>query len=86
VLLRVVREVGPMSDFAPEFPLASAALAPLRAAAERRGSGDFTTQWAGQAVRLGREMKAAELTRLLAAEALQRMDGLAPRLESRAER
>jgi nitronate monooxygenase len=86
VLLRVVREVGPMSDLAPEFPLASAALAPLRAAAEKRGSGDFTTQWAGQAVRLGREMGAGELTRSLAAEALQRMKGLAPRLESQAKR
>jgi nitronate monooxygenase len=76
VLLRVVREVGPMSELAPEFPLAGGALAPLRAVAEKQGSGDFTTQWAGQAVRLGREMAAGELTRTLAAEALQRMNGL----------
>ena len=76
VLLRVVREVGPMSELAPEFPLAGGALSSLRAAAEKQGCGDFTTQWSGQAVRLGREMGAAELTRTLAAEALQRMQGL----------
>jgi nitronate monooxygenase len=76
VLLRAVQEVGPMSDLAPEFPLAAGALAPLRAAAEKQGLGDFTTQWAGQAVRLGREMAAGDLTRTLAAEALQRMQAL----------
>ena len=41
-------------------------LAPLKAAAEKLGKVDFTNLWAGQAVRLGREMPAAELTRALA--------------------
>jgi nitronate monooxygenase len=74
---RVMREVGPMSDVAPEFPLAAGALAPLRAKAEGQGSGDFSPMWAGQAAALGRAMPAGELTKALAAEALQRMRALA---------
>src|SRR5205807_10466439 len=38
---RLMKELGPISAAAPAFPLAAAALAPLRAEAERRGSGDF---------------------------------------------
>jgi nitronate monooxygenase len=64
-----MREVGPMSDVAPEFPLAAAALAPLRAKSEMAGSADFSPFWSGQAARLGRELPAQELTRQLAAEA-----------------
>ncbi len=78
-LTRVVREVGPISDLAPEFPLAGGALAPLRAKAEAAGIGDFTNQWAGQAAALGRDLPAGEATRRLAAEALERMQALAPR-------
>jgi nitronate monooxygenase len=37
---------------------------------------DFTNLWAGQAVRLGREMPAAELTRALAGAALLRLSQL----------
>jgi nitronate monooxygenase len=73
---RVMREVGPMSDVAPEFPLAAGALAPLRAKAEGQGSGDFSPMWAGQAAALGRAMPAGELTKALAAEALERMRAL----------
>lgn len=73
---RVMRDIGPISEVAPEFPLASAALAPLRAKAESQGSGDFSPLWSGQASALGRELPAAELTRTLAAEALDRMRGL----------
>jgi hypothetical protein len=67
---RVMREIGPISEVAPEFPLAAGALAPLRAKAEAQGSGDFTSLWAGQAASLGRALPAGELTRLLAADAL----------------
>jgi nitronate monooxygenase len=67
---RVMREIGPLSEIAPAFPLAAGALAPLRAKAEAQGSGDFTPMWAGQAAALGRAMPAAELTRTLAVEAL----------------
>lgn len=76
-LTRVVREVGPMSDVAPDFPLAGGALAPLRAKAEAAGSGDFTTQWSGQAVALGKAIPAGELTKKLAAEALAQLQRLA---------
>ena len=74
---RVMRELGPISDVAPEFPLAAGALAPLRAKAEAQGSGDFSPMWAGQAASLGRDMPAGQLTKALAAEALERMRALA---------
>jgi nitronate monooxygenase len=74
---RVMREVGPISPDAPAFPHAATALAPLKAAAEKLGKTDFTNMWAGQAVRLGRDMPAAELTRALANDALARMRRLA---------
>jgi nitronate monooxygenase len=70
---RVMREIGPISDVAPEFPLAGGALAPLRAKAEAQGSGDFSPMWSGEAAALGRAMPAAELTRTLAAEALAQL-------------
>jgi nitronate monooxygenase len=62
-----------MSDAAPEFPLAAAALAPLRAKSEMAGSVDFSPLWSGQAARLGRELPAADLTKELAAEALEKL-------------
>jgi len=77
IINRLMREVGPISDVAPEFPLAAGALAPLRAKAEAQGSGDFSPMWAGQAASLGRDMPAGQLTKALAAEALERMRALA---------
>ena len=74
---RVIREVGPISPDAPAFPYAATGLGPLKAAAERLGKVDFTSLWAGQAVRLGREMPAAELTRALAGAALARLSRMA---------
>ena len=74
---RVMREVGPISSDAPAFPHSATALAPLKAAAEKLGKVDFTNLWAGQAVRMGREMPAAELTRALAGAALARMGQMA---------
>jgi nitronate monooxygenase len=74
---RVMREVGPISSDAPAFPHAATALAPLKAAAEKLGKVDFTNLWVGQAVRLGRDIPAAELTRALAHDALARMRKLA---------
>jgi nitronate monooxygenase len=74
---RVMREVGPISPDAPAFPHAATGLAPLKAAAEKLGKVDFTNLWAGQAVRMGREMPAAELTRALAGSALARLSQLA---------
>jgi nitronate monooxygenase len=76
---RIMREIGPISPDAPAFPHAATGLAPLKAAAEKLGKVDFTNLWAGQAVRLGREMPAAELTRALAGAALARMSQMAGR-------
>jgi nitronate monooxygenase len=73
---RVMREVGPVSPDAPVFPHAATGLGPLKAAAEKLGRVDFTNLWAGQAVRMGREMPAAELTRALAGSALARLQAL----------
>ena len=36
---RAIREIGPISDTAPDFPLAATALAPLRTKAEADGPG-----------------------------------------------
>jgi nitronate monooxygenase len=77
IVNRLLREVGPVSPAAPEFPLAGGALAPLRAAAEKQGSGEFSPLWSGQAVALGRKLPAGELVRTLAVEAQERMRALA---------
>src|SRR5256884_5201257 len=55
---RVMREIGPISDLAPAFPLAAGALAPLRARAEAQGCADFSPLWAGEAAALGRALPA----------------------------
>jgi nitronate monooxygenase len=75
---RIVREAGPMSDLAPEFPLAASAIAPVRAKAEQAGLGDFSPLWSGQAAALAREIPACELTRQLAADTLARLSLLPP--------
>ena len=67
IVNRVMRELGTMSPAAPAFPLATAAMAPLRAHAEQRGSGDFSPLWAGQNASGCQAVGAAELTRALAA-------------------
>lgn len=66
IVTRLMRELGPMSDAAPAFPLATAAIAPLRAAAEAQGSGDFSPLWAGQNASRCREVPAAEVVAELA--------------------
>jgi nitronate monooxygenase len=70
---RLIRELGPMSDLAPPFPLASGRVLPLRSKAESAGSGEFSPLWSGQASALGRELPARELTTRLAREALALM-------------
>jgi nitronate monooxygenase len=57
--------LGPISELAPAFPLAGTAITPLRGAAEKRGSGDFSPLWAGQNVRGCKAIYATELTHLL---------------------
>jgi len=68
-----MREIGPMSTFAPAFPTAGSALAPLRAKTEPTGSGDFINLWSGQAGRLATEDSAEVITRRIATQALQRL-------------
>ena len=67
IVNRVMRDLGAMHSAAPEFPLAAAAIAPLRAKAEKEGRGDFSPLWSGQNASGCREIPAAELTRSLAA-------------------
>jgi nitronate monooxygenase len=66
IVNRLMRELGPMNPAAPAFPLAAVASSPLRARAERMGSGDFSPLWAGQNVTGCREIPAGVLTRELA--------------------
>ena len=66
IVNRVMREIGPINSSAPEFPLATTAITPLRAKAESQGSGDFSPLWAGQNVSGCRAVSAAVLTRELA--------------------
>lgn len=67
IVNRIMKELGPISAAAPDFPLATAAIAPLRAKAEGQGSGDFSPLWCGQNATGCKEIPAAELTRALAA-------------------
>jgi nitronate monooxygenase len=60
IVNRLMRELGPMSGLAPAFPSAVNAIAPLRAAAELAGRGDFSPLWAGQDVSGCRAVPAAQ--------------------------
>ena len=73
IINRLIAEIGPMSADAPPYPLAADAVQPLRLVAEKRGSGDFSPLWSGQAAAFAREMSAGELTRALARDALALM-------------
>lgn len=65
IVNRLMKELGPISTTTPAFPLATAAIAPLRAKAESRGSGDFSPLWSGQNASGCKEVPAAQLTREL---------------------
>ncbi|KEY87695.1 nitronate monooxygenase [Pseudomonas capeferrum] len=73
IINRVMRELGPMSELAPRFPLAGGALMPLRAITAPQGNSDFSNLWSGQALRLGRHLPAGELTQDIADKALQQI-------------
>lgn len=70
---RLTEEFGALSDRAPPYPHASAALAALRRAAEAAGDDGFSPLWAGQAAPLGAPTTAQALTERLAREALARI-------------
>ncbi len=65
IVNRVMRELGPLGDAVPAFPLATAAIAPLRAAAEAQSSSDFSPLWAGQNRSGCQAIPAAEITHWL---------------------
>ncbi|MFK3789747.1 NAD(P)H-dependent flavin oxidoreductase [Pseudomonas piscis] len=69
IVNRVMRELGPISPLAPAFPRAGGALLPLRA----KGEAQFANLWSGQALRLGVELPAYELTLRLAEQTLARL-------------
>ena len=68
---RLIDELGPMSSDAPAFPMAGVAVAPLRAAAEETGSGEFSPLWSGQAGVMTSDIPASDLTREIMAGAHQ---------------
>jgi nitronate monooxygenase len=65
ILNRLMRELGPMNGGVPAFPLATSAIAPLRAKAEAEGRDDFSPLWSGQNATGCREIPAAQLTQEL---------------------
>lgn len=67
IVNRLMQTLGPLNPAAPAFPLATAALAPLRAHFEALGRGDCSPLWAGQNTRGCRAVAAAEVTAALAA-------------------
>jgi nitronate monooxygenase len=67
IVNRIMMEKGPINNAVPAFPLAAAAMGPLRAKAEARGDGGFSPMWCGQNASGCRELPAAEITRMLAA-------------------
>ena len=67
IVNRAMREIGPINNDAPEFPLASTAISALRKQAEKSGLGDFSPLWCGENITGCKEISAAELTKELAA-------------------
>lgn len=66
IVNRIMRELSLLHPAAPQFPLAATAMAPLRAAAEMAGSGDFSPLWCGTRGAACRPVPAAGLTHDLA--------------------
>ncbi len=66
IVNRLMRELGPISTATPAFPFATSAITPVRAKAERQGSGDFSPLWSGQNASGCKKIPAAELTQELA--------------------
>jgi nitronate monooxygenase len=67
IVNRLMRDFGSLNPIAPPFPLATAALAPLREYSERHGSGDFSPLWSGQNASGCKAIPAGEMVRELMA-------------------
>ena len=68
IVNRVMRELGAINPAAPAFPKAGGALMPLKA----KDEAGFSNLWAGQALRLGKDLSTYDLTRELAEHAIAR--------------
>ncbi len=66
IVNRLMRELGPLHPAAPAFPMATAAVAPLRAHFEALGRTDCSPLWSGQNASGCRNAPAAEITAALA--------------------
>ncbi len=66
IVNRLMRELGPLNPATPAFPLATAAVAPLRAHFEKLGRTDCTPLWSGQNASGCQTVPAAEVTAALA--------------------
>ena len=66
IVNRLMRDFAADDRVVPAFPLAGAALAPLRQAAEQAGCDDFTPLWSGQNASGCSAVPAAQLTEALA--------------------
>ena len=66
IVNRAIRELGPISDAAPAFPLATTVMAPLRSHCESNGSDEFSPLWCGQNSLACQAVPAAERVRQLA--------------------
>jgi nitronate monooxygenase len=63
IVNRLMRDFGGISSLAPPFPLATAALLPLREYSERHGSGDFSPLWSGQNATGAKAVPAADIVK-----------------------
>ena len=65
IVNKFMQDFGPLNSEAPAFPLATAAVAPLRAAAEAKGSADYSPLWSGQNASDCEALPAADITHKL---------------------
>lgn len=65
IVNRAIKELGYISETAPDFPYASIEMGKLRSAAEKNNSAEFSPLWAGQNTLGCKEISAKELTLLL---------------------
>jgi len=65
IVNKFMREFGPLNPEAPAFPLATAAVAPLRTAAEAKGQSDYSPLWSGQNASDCEALPAVEITHKL---------------------
>ena len=66
IVNRLMETLGPLNPAAPAFPLATAAVAPLRAHFEALGRGDCSPLWSGQNASGCQNRPAADITAALA--------------------